>query len=120
MPVVLSFEPLRASLTAFTLVAVLVFGGCAKNKVVKKSPSPFGEDNVTYFAPGTKYQLSPEAAAQQTLAAEQRIRALGAQAGHAAACSCCNSAARKPSDFAPATEQDFDAEARLQAAAGRR
>lgn len=68
-----SRRPLRTILLGSGLLTLLALTGCQVDVGGQTLPSPnYMNDDVQYFAPGSEFKLSREAAALKALAAEQQ------------------------------------------------
>jgi hypothetical protein len=68
---------MRWTLCGCGLAASLSFTGCQSNIGGQTLPSPwYLTDDVQYFAPGTEFKLSREAAALKAYKAEQELQRL--------------------------------------------
>lgn len=66
---------LRLTLSGLGLVACLGTTGCQMNIGGQTLPSPYYlDDDVQYYAPGTEFKLSKEAAAMKAYKAEQELQ----------------------------------------------
>ena len=65
----------RLILCAFGLAASLLASGCQVNVGGQTLPSPYYlQDDVQYYAPGTEFKLSREAASMKAYKAEQELQ----------------------------------------------
>jgi hypothetical protein len=66
---------LMSSLCACSITATLGVTGCQVSVGGQTLPSPYYlADDVQYFAPGTEFKLSAEAAAQKAYQADQELQ----------------------------------------------